>query len=234
VKNNFDNSWEEVRAKGKSLSKYPYGDLVSVFFNSLKYVKHKPNNILEVGCGGGNNLWFIGELGFNVFGIDGSKIAIEAAKKLCNERGVKADIRHAYFSNLPFMDDSMDMVIDRESIYCGTKSDIYKSLHEVARVLKPGGVFITFRFNDKNPTLKLLENGKIFGDKIEVNTYKNISKGTFHERGVVNFASLDEMKSQHDFLDIKFINEHTSKTIEDSQGENEFFYSEYILVGVKK
>jgi ubiquinone/menaquinone biosynthesis C-methylase UbiE len=234
MENNFDSAWEEVRMQGKNLNKYPYGDLISVFFNSLKYIKHKPNNVLEVGCGGGNNLWFIGELGYKVFGIDGSETAVKVAKKICKQRQVKVDIRHAYFEDLPFDDNSMDIVIDRESIYCGTKESIYNSLQEVARVLKRGGVFITFRFNDKNPTLKLLENSKIFGDKLETGTYTNISKGTFHNLGIVNFASLEELKEQHDFLDIAYINEHTNKTIENSSGDNEFFYSEYILVGTKK
>ena len=135
---------------------------------------------------------------------------------------------------MPFEDDSMDMVIDRESIYCGTKEAIVKSLSEVNRVLKTGGVFMTFRFNDKNPTLKLLKDGAILGDELEPGTWTNISKGTFHNLGVVNFTSLEELKSQHDFLDIAYINEHTNKTIENSFGDNEFFYSEFILVGTKK
>jgi ubiquinone/menaquinone biosynthesis C-methylase UbiE len=233
VKNNFDSSWEENYSKGLALNKYPYGELVSIFFNSLKYANIPIKNILEVGCGAGNNLWFVGELGYKVFGVDGSETVVKVAKENCKKRQVEADIRHAYFQDLPFTDNSMDMVIDRESIYCGMKDDIYNSLREVARVLKPGGVFITFRFNDKNPTLKLLESRQILGDKLETGTYTNISKGTFHGVGVVNFASLDEMKEQHDFLDIAFINDHTSKTIENSSGDNEFFYSEYILVGVK-
>jgi len=230
----FDGAWEENYRKGNALNKYPYGELVSVFFNSLKYLTTPAENILEVGCGAGNNLWFMGELGFNVYGIDGSETVVKKAKKACQLRGVTADIRHGYFEDLPFEDETMDIVIDRESLYCGTKEAIGKSLQEVNRVLKTGGVFITFRFNDKNPTLELLSDSIISGDKLEEGTYTNISKGTFHDIGTVNFASLEELKEQHSFLEIKYINEHTNKTVEDYSGDNDFFYSEYILVGVKK
>jgi SAM-dependent methyltransferase len=234
MNNNFDDIWEENYSKGQALNKYPYGELVSVFFNSLKYSTTPVKNILEVGCGAGNNLWFMGELGFNVYGVDGSETVVKKAKKACQLRGVDSDIRHGYFEDLPFEDGAMDMVIDRESICCGTKEAIGKTLQEVSRVLKTGGVFITFRFNDINPTLELLNNGTITGDKLEDGTYTNISSGTFYGIGVVNFANLDELKEQHEFLNIKYINEHTSKTVEVCSREEGYFYSEYILVGVKK
>ena len=60
----FDNSWEtSIYSKGKHINSYPYGELVSVFFNSLKYLKtgiktKEEMKILELGCGAGNNLWF--------------------------------------------------------------------------------------------------------------------------------------------------------------------------------
>ncbi len=234
MKKYFDSSWEENYKRGKGFNKYPYGELVSVFFNSLKYSTTPIESVLEVGCGAGNNLWFMGELGFNVYGVDGSETIVKEAKKTCQLRGVDSDIRHGYFEALPFENETMDVVIDRESIYCGTKEAIVRSLQEVSRVLKTGGVFITFRFNDKNPTLELLNDGVISGEKLEEGTYTNISSGTFHGIGVVNFVSLEELKEQHSFLDIKHINEHTNKTVEDYSGENGYFYSEYILVGVKK
>ena len=121
MNNNFDDIWEENYSKGQALNKYPYGELVSIFFNSLKYATTPVEKILEVGCGAGNNLWFLGELGFNTYGIDGSETVVKKAKDACQLRGVKADIRHGYFNSMPFEDDSMDMVIDRESICCGTK-----------------------------------------------------------------------------------------------------------------
>ena len=33
MNNNFDDIWEENYSKGQALNKYPYGELVSIFFN---------------------------------------------------------------------------------------------------------------------------------------------------------------------------------------------------------
>lgn len=143
----FDNSWESlIYGKNKHINQYPYGELVSVFFNSLKYLpedirkNRKTTKVLELGCGAGNNLWFINELGFQVYGIDGSKTACEIGKNNLKNRGADSvHIQQAYFDKLPFDDNSIDIVIDRESTYCGTSKNIKKWWVEANRVLKRGG-----------------------------------------------------------------------------------------------
>lgn len=232
----FDNNWEEnIYAKGLHLNKYPYGELVSVYFNSLRYLQSDSKNLLELGCGAGNNLWFFAEQGWNVHAIDGSETAISFAKGSLGSRGVDANIQLAFFQSLPYEDSSMDMIIDRESLYCGTKESIELALQEVARVLKKGGVFISFRFSEKNPSLELLEKGLLAGTEIEKNTWEDIESGTFAGTGIVHFTTFDELEESHGgFLDLKFINEHSSCTIKNYTTENEYFYSEYILVGVRK
>ena len=114
-------SWENIYEKGQQINRYPYGELVSVFFNSLKYLPASKNlsetKVLEVGCGAGNNLWFFAENDFRVFGIDGSKEAVKIAKEYLKHRGVEGNISHGFFDNLPYEDNSMDIIIDRESLY---------------------------------------------------------------------------------------------------------------------
>ena len=141
----FDESWEDnIYAKDSHKNKYSYGELVSVFFNSLKCLNtnvntKKETKILELGCGTGNNLWFFAENGFDTYGIDGSQSACNIAKLLCDDRGVNVNIKQAYFDNLPFEDSSIDIIIDRESTCCGTKKDIKNWWNEANRVLKVGG-----------------------------------------------------------------------------------------------
>lgn len=232
----FDKNWEEnIYAKGLHLNKYPYGELVSIYYNALKYLQSDGNNLLELGCGAGNNLWFFAEQGWNVHAIDGSESAVKHARNSMELRGVDADIQQAFFQSLPYPDSSMDMVIDRESLCCGSKESIALALNEAARVLKKGGVFISFRFSEKNPSLELLEKGLLQGKEIEKHTWQDVESGTFAGTGIIHFTTFDELHESHaTFLDLKFINEHTSRTIKDYTNENECFYSEYLLVGVGK
>jgi len=141
----FDNSWEEdIYSRGHHINKYPYGELISVFFNSLRYLNTDIEDkskikVLELGCGAGNNLWFFAENGFDTYGIDGSESACKIAQNSCENRGQNVNIQQAYFDSLPFNNNSIDIIIDRESTYCGTKLDIKRWWDEANRVLKVGG-----------------------------------------------------------------------------------------------
>ena len=235
----FDSNWEkEIYSQGKHINKYPYGELISIFFNSLKYLDtdiktEEDTKILELGCGAGNNLWFFAENGFDTYGVDGSQSACDIAKKLCDSRNQKVNIQQAYFDNLPFDDNSMDIIIDRESTYCGTKDDIKSWWREANRVLKKGGVIISFKFSDKNPDLFKINNNELNAIKIETNTFKDIELGTFKDTGIIHFSTYDELFDIFDFCDIKYINQHSAKTIYD-RVNNQYNFDEYIVVGVKK
>jgi len=58
METSFDKKWNDVYNKGTSLNEYPFTDLVSFFSNNFNEVTSKLN-ILEVGCGAGNNLEII-------------------------------------------------------------------------------------------------------------------------------------------------------------------------------
>lgn len=235
----YSSEWEEkIYKKGKHINRYPYGELISVFFNSLKYLDTQRKNdekikVLEIGCGAGNNLWFFAENGFDTYGIDGSESACKEAKKLCESRNVSVNIQQAYFDSLPFEDNFVDIIVDREATYCGTKEDIKIWWKEANRVLKKGGLVIMFKFSNHNPDLIKILNNEIKATKIEENTYTNIEKGAFKDTGIVHFSTKEEIFELLDFCDIKFINQHSSLTIYDTVN-NQYNYDEYIVVGIKK
>lgn len=236
----FEQNWEDnIYSKNAHINSYPYGELVSIFFNSLKFMDSKKLadkgsiKILELGCGSGNNLWFISELGFDTYGVDGSKTACEIALKKSKERNTKVKIECATFEKLPFENESIDIIIDRESTYCGILEDIKQWWSEANRVLKKDGLVISFKFSEDSPDLHKIKSGVIKADKLENNTYTNISSGSFMDSGISHFSTYDELFDIFDFCDIKFINKHTSNTVYDSVG-NQFNYDEYIVVGIKK
>ena len=76
MNDSFDNKWNKIYGDGKQINEFPFSDLISFFYNKFKENSSKLN-ILEVGCGAGNNLEFIAKLGHNVFGIDASEKIIE-------------------------------------------------------------------------------------------------------------------------------------------------------------
>lgn len=236
----FDNSWEEkVYAAGKSINQYPYGELVSVFFNSLKFLsqdklKNKKNvKVLEIGCGAGNNLWFIDEQGFDTYGIDGSETGCEFARKILSLRNSDATITKAYFNNLPFEDNSIDIIIDREATCCSTLSELKKTWVEANRVLKRGGLVISFLFSDDNPYCIKANNNECECTKLDHNTFTNYKEGSFEDLGKVHFTSYEEIFEIFDFCDIQFINKHKNETVYNNS-HNSFFYTEWIIVGVRK
>jgi SAM-dependent methyltransferase len=91
-----------------------------------------PESVLEVGCGEGELAEQIQrELGVQVVAIDQSERMVELARA----RGV--DVRVGDVQDLPFADGSFDVAIAAWMLYHVPDLDL--ALHELARVLRPGG-----------------------------------------------------------------------------------------------
>ena len=83
----FDNKWNKIYDNGNQINEFPFSDLISFYYNNFKENSFKLN-ILEVGCGAGNNLEFLATLGHNVFGIDASEKIIEYTKKKFHKKNL--------------------------------------------------------------------------------------------------------------------------------------------------
>lgn len=235
----FSIDWEDkVYSHNKQVNRYPYGEFVSMFFNSLKFLDCSKENkhdikILELGCGTANNVKFMAQLGYDVYGVDGSKSACEIAKAFLQEEDVRATIIESRFQSLPFEENTFDMIIDREAMYCGTLASIKESWQESSRVLKSGGIVISFMYSVDNAWCIKANEDEMLATKIEENTFIDFKQGNFKDTGIVHFSTYDEILEIFDFLDIKLINKHTNNTVY-SDGSMEFSYDEWIIIGVKK
>jgi SAM-dependent methyltransferase len=148
----WDPIWEqEIYGAGRHLSRWPYDVVVSFVFRH--HPRGKPRSevrILEIGCGTGNNLWFAAREGFAVAGIDGSRSAIEYARKRFAEDGLQGDLRVGDFAALPFDTDTYDLAIDRGALTCCGRSVARRAAEEVRRVLVPGGKFFFNPYSDRH------------------------------------------------------------------------------------
>jgi len=183
--NNFDSSiWEEnIYGQGNHLNKYPFDNVITFIFRNYPRDKKRSDiKILEVGSGAGNNLWFLAREGFQVTGIDGSPSAIEFSKKRFEEDGLKGNFIVGDFAQLPFDNNSFDIVIDRCSIVCCNLSAGRKAVKEAQRVLLEGGKFFFNNYSQAHTSFasgKLLEDGHV----------SDILEGTLVGAGKICFYS---------------------------------------------
>ena len=182
------NIWEKnIYSKKKQLNIFPFLGIVS-FFKKKDFKNKSRINILEIGCGVGNNLTFLAQEGFNVSGIDFSVSAIKIAKKRFNQKKLKCTIKVGDIKKLDWPNNYFDYVIDRAVLTHHTNQEISLILDEIHRVLKKGGKILSFDFFGKNIP------DKKFGQKLKTNTYSNFKKGNFKFVGKTSFFSFGLLK----------------------------------------
>ena len=111
-------------------------------------------NILDVGCGiGGSSLYLAEKFGATATGITLSPVQANRAIERAQSAKLKAHFQVANALDMPFADDSFDLVWSLES--GEHMPDKVKFLQECYRVLKPGGTFIfatwCHRSTDRQP-----------------------------------------------------------------------------------
>lgn len=115
----------------------------------LKLIKdYFPINykMLDLGCGTGKLAEKLINLGYKVVGIDQSEGMLEIAKK----RGI--EIYSANSENLPFLDEEFDGVYSIAVFHhLYTKEKVAKTISEMIRVTKSGGIILIWDHNLLNP-----------------------------------------------------------------------------------
>jgi ubiquinone/menaquinone biosynthesis C-methylase UbiE len=99
--------------------------------------------LLEVGCGRGVALPIFNRRLYpaSITGIDVDQSALADARARAHATGTRVDLRHADVRQLPFPAGAFDIVFDFGT--CFHIADPDRALREIARVLRPGGRFVT-------------------------------------------------------------------------------------------
>ncbi len=96
--------------------------------------------ILELGCGGGQCTVALAELGADVTGLDLSDIQIDHAWTLATERDVEIDLVQGDVTELPFTADSFDLAFN--TFVFQWVADLGTCFAETSRVLRSGSRFV--------------------------------------------------------------------------------------------
>ena len=93
--------------------------------------------VLEIGVGMGADYLEWLKAGAQATGVDMSAASLESARRRCTSAGYRPDLRVADAENLPFADESFDLVYSYGVMH--HSPDTAQCLREALRVLKPGG-----------------------------------------------------------------------------------------------
>lgn len=142
AKNGWDIISQAYQLKTKiSLEDVHYGPL-SAGENELKLLGNvKDKDILEIGCGGGQNAIVLSKWGARSVGLDISKQQIKYAKKLAKKEGTRVPFHIRDMQDLHiYKDESFDLVLSSFGI--SFADDTFAVFCEVFRVLRRHGLFV--------------------------------------------------------------------------------------------
>lgn len=110
-------------------------------------------DVLDLGCAGGFMAEALATRRAKVTGIDPAEKAINAARAHADQAGLDIQYDVGVGEKLPYEDAAFDVVVCVDVLE--HVSDLTKVLAEVARVLKPGGLFMFDTIN-RNPLSRLV------------------------------------------------------------------------------
>jgi len=144
--------------------------------------KTSPCRALDLGCGTGTDAIFLDKKGFSVTAIDFSEEAIKIAKSKAEKSGAGANFRVSDVLDIPFEDETFELVSDNGCFHQLTKPSREGFVKEVARVMKPKAKYLMNCFSDKEPPnprfphmLSEEEIGKIFSGHFNILHIKPIT-----------------------------------------------------------
>src|SRR5438132_3244394 len=106
------------------------------------------DSLLDAGCGDGLYLEAIGSGASRLVGTDISDRILETARATATRSGVEPELVRANVESLPFPDRSFDVVLCTQVIEHLLAPA--EGLHELARVLRPGGTLVITTDSSRN------------------------------------------------------------------------------------
>ena len=197
----WNKGWDKIFSE-VDWGKYPGEELIRfIARNFYNEANRNQIKIIEVGCREGANIWFLSREGFDVYGLDGSKVALKKAKKFLDSQSLDANLHHGDAMNLPYDDHTFDAVLDVECIYANSLKDSSIILEEIHRVLKLNGLIFSKTFSSEmsgQETATSLED--------EPNTFIKMPDGPLRDDyGIIRLTAEDEIKDiYHLFNDLQY------------------------------
>ncbi len=138
---------------------------------SLSKVEHpESKKALDLGAGAGRHSLALLRDGFDTYACDASETSVETVKRLTSPSGAFPKAFLCDMSSLPFENGFFDYLIAWNVIYHGDYQVLQKTLAEMSRVLKKGGVAQISLLSRRN-----VHHGQ--GRKLDAYTFMDVASG---------------------------------------------------------
>lgn len=190
--------WDDIYKKeGDIFTKEKIPEMYSLVARHIPTLKaNKVVDILDIGCGTGRHAIILAKLGYHVTAIDNSPAALEILKKKKGKVPIRALL--ADMAELPFADKSFDAAVCATVIHHAKLGKVEKTIAEIHRVLRPGGLLLIDILSTKNNRF-----GK--GTELEPGTFIG-AESRFGEKDVPHHycdeAEVQELFSKFEFLEL--------------------------------
>jgi len=133
-RSHWEDFWEEKRAIEEV-----YSNADRIIRNLRRVVDLKGKRVLEIGAGTGRDSFPLAEAGADVTQLDYAENSLLILKTLATQRGIQTSIIAGDTFQLPFRDNTFDIVFHQGLLEHFRKPQAENLLRENIRVLKPGG-----------------------------------------------------------------------------------------------
>ena len=132
-------TWDELFRQEEHRLQDPHQTVVA-FVEVLR--ERRAETVLDLGCGAGRHVVYLTHLGFRVIGADNSPTGLSVTRHRLAGRNLLADLHLCDITAIPLADSSMDAVITLYVIYHNCLEGIQRTVGEIGRVLRPGGLLL--------------------------------------------------------------------------------------------
>jgi SAM-dependent methyltransferase len=108
-------------------------------------------DVLDAGCGSGENALLVASLGVSVLGVDVAETAVAMARAKAADRGVDARFDVADAFQLESLGRTFETVLDCGLFHTFDRDERAKYVASLASVMKPGATLYVLCFSDQGP-----------------------------------------------------------------------------------
>lgn len=219
--------WINLHKNKRYRPKYPSEIVVQFVFRNFS--SDGKTKVLDLGCGAGRHVFFLGNENIVPYGLDFSDEGIEYTKEMMIENGLGQYVDNmsvGTLTQLPYADYFFDGIICYGVLYYLAYEDIKKAVQEMRRVLKPAGKLLL--------VVRTIEDYR-YDEKKEIETHTTIineeseEKCAHSENGML-MHFFDEQELNTFFSDYK---ETKIDYIKETHDNQKFCDSNYILTAEK-